>query len=122
MTSLSALDPLAWLDQGEEEVDVRLLLARRELVVPLTGAGVSRGAGVPTSAELAAEMLAWTDGPTIDPARVNETDVRSVAEAFIDAGMDVLEIKRRVAARIGGVALAESPTVSALARASSRLV
>jgi hypothetical protein len=61
MTSLSALDPLAWLDQGEEEVDVRLLLARRELVVPLTGAGVSRGAGVPTSAELAAEMLAWTD-------------------------------------------------------------
>jgi hypothetical protein len=109
------IDSVGWIDLADDGIDVRAILARPDLVVPVTGAGVSKGAGFPDSAELANEMLAWPEAFALDATAPKPQDIRRMATLVAaEAGMGWDEIKQRLAQRITAITPSESATIRAL--------
>lgn len=120
------VDPLAWLAEPIELTnydDARVLLTRPSLVVPVLGAGVSVGAGQPTSSELAAEMLGWPEAEGLPPQGFATHDARAVANAFLTASLLEPEVVRtRVVDYLGCRVGEPTALLDHLARIPSLLV
>jgi hypothetical protein len=126
MSPMQDLDPLAWLAEPLEPTnyeDARVLLARPELVVPVLGAGVSVGAGQPTSAKLAEQMLCWDEAGQLRDDGFGTNDARVAANALLTKGLlDEDTIRTRVVDYLRSQAGEPTRLIDHLTGTPSRLI
>lgn len=118
------IDPLAWLVDPRRPDDHTEVLARPELVVPVTGSGITAPLGYPRADELARELreIARRAGSTESDLE-GLRDPRSIADVLIERGLiERDELLQHVARMYSNGAVGTSETIDRLLRIRSHII
>jgi hypothetical protein len=106
--------PQWWSDNGVSE-----LLAPVGAVVPVLGAGVRGGAGLPDAAQLAAWLA---DRAPMTEAPSDRTELFSVVDAVDPAQLPTVELQQLVATYIETIPLRPTPFIEELVHLPARFI